>query len=68
MAPYEDIRSFIDLEKGDYAKAIAGFRKFLDGLDSESFSGVQTGYRNYPLALAYYNPRICPRPGRSSKN
>ena len=61
MVPYEMIQGRIDLEKGDYAKAIDNLNKSSDTTDSEVFSGAQGGYHIYPLALAYYKSGNLPK-------
>jgi len=62
MYAYQTLRGLIDLDKGDYAKAVESLGETAAWYDSEAFDrvGGQAWYF-YPLALAYYKSGNLPK-------
>jgi serine/threonine protein kinase/tetratricopeptide (TPR) repeat protein len=59
---YQTLRGLIDLDKGDYAKAVESLGETSAWYDSEAFYGVSgQAWYFYPLALAYYKSGNLPK-------
>ena len=61
MYPYLILQGLIDLEKGDFGKAIDNLNGSSGWFDSEYFGPSNSAFYIYPLALAYYKSGDLPK-------